>query len=215
MSCPEKCQNCGKPGARAHVFWTFRRPGELSDQVRRTLCRGCRNSLSTERNEAHRNDRQRFLRQLDHFFEESGALEICARCHAQGTGCCPSGCRRLTPAGCSQKILWCGTFICSALLGALWECSPEAARLFTWLRKEVGAGEWHLYELVTRMPASEREAERHVLVSSEFPSVEELGNAAAFKLKLASLTDEILEIRRAQESSECSIKPSKPGGNCF
>jgi len=147
-------------------------------------------------------ERQRFLDELDGFFERSGMLEICARCHAQGTGCCPSGCRRLTSTGCRQKTVWCGAFVCSAMLGALRECSPETSRMLTLLKDEVGPGEWRLFELVSRTPGDERDEERHVTVSAEFPELSGLGNAEAIRPKLLDLAEEILELRRAQHCSE-------------
>ena len=166
-------------------------------------------------NEIRDADRMRFLSSLDEFFQQSGVLEICARCHEQGTGCCPSSCRRLTAEGCSQKVVWCGTFLCSALLGALRECSPEGARMFTWLKKEIGAGEWRLFELVSRMPAAERNAEHHIALSTQYPALDVLNNAVAIRPKLVALTGEILELRKAQNSSEFPTVASKKGGNCF
>lgn len=215
MSGSEKCQDCGKPGARWYVFWLFPNPGEPATQIRKILCHDCRKSLTDGENGRRNADRLRFIASLDEFFEQSGVLEICAQCHAQGSGCCPASCRRLTPEGCSQKIVWCGTFLCSALLGALRECSPESARMFDRLKKEVGVGEWRLFELVSRLPAAEQDAERYIPLSTRYPAIDKLNNAVAIRPKLAALTDEILELRRAQHSSESQNIPSKTGGNCF
>ena len=215
MSGSEKCQDCGKSGGRPFVFWMFQSPGELSEQTRRTLCQGCRKSLTSPKDSSRKSERHRFLAALDVFFRESGVLEICARCHAQGTGCCPSSCRRLTSSGCREKILWCGTFLCSAMLGALRECSPEVAGTFAWLKKEIGTSEWRLFELVSRMSASGHDVDRHIGGSTRFPTLPILANGSAFRLKLRAMGDEILEIRRAQFSSESLNVPGKSAGNCF
>lgn len=215
MSGSEKCQDCGNPGARRYVFWLFQSASEPANQIRKALCHDCRKSLTARENESRNADRLRFLASLDEFFAQSGVLEICAQCHAQGTGCCPSSCRRKTAEGCTQKIVWCGTFLCSALLGALKECSPETAKMFSWLKKEVGPGEWRLFELVSRVPAVEHDAERHIPLSTRYPAVDELNNAVAVRQKLRALTGEILELRRAQHSSEFPNVASKSSGNCF
>jgi len=87
--------------------------------------------------------------------------------------------------------------------------------MFTWLKKEVGGGEWRLFELVSRMPAAERTAEHHIALSTEYPTLDVLNDAGAIRPKLTALTGEILELRKAQNSAEFPKVASKKGGNCF
>lgn len=145
--------------------------------------------------------REELIALMDRFWEESGALSICARCHAQGTGCCPPMCRHLSASGCRRKNVFCTSFICSALLNAITECDADTGRLLKWVKQNPGATEFRLYEMVTRVPASDLDDTRPLTLPEYFPGPLAL-NAAAISAPLAQLADEVLEIRRRWHSEE-------------
>ena len=142
--------------------------------------------------------RAELIAQLDQFFAASGVFDICRRCHAQGTGCCPPTCRIIKNNGCQNgKTLYCATFLCSALLNAISECDAELGRLLKWLKSEVGVTEWHVYEMFTRVPAAHREPGQPLALPERYPFLPELDRAALQK-RLTTLADEVLALRRRQ-----------------
>lgn len=150
--------------------------------------------------------RQELIAELDRFFAASGVFAICAQCHQQGTGCCPPTCRVIGAAGCDPnnkygKTVFCTTFVCSALLNAISECDPELGRTLKWIKRELGVAEFHIYEMITRVPAEAREPVRPLALPQRYPQLVDL-NGEAIKEKLAALTNEVLEIRRLWSKEE-------------
>lgn len=138
---------------------------------------------------------------VDRFWHESGAGEICRRCHEQGTGCCPPMCRYLGAEGCLRKNVFCTGFVCSALLNAIAECDAETGRRLKWIKTQVGVAEFRLYEMVTRVPAVDREAVRPLTLPAAYPGPLRL-DGASVKDKLLAMTGEVLEIRRCWHTEE-------------
>jgi hypothetical protein len=110
------------------------------------------------------------------------------------------------PAGCDQnnkygKTVFCGAFICSALLNAISECSQDTGRALKWVKTEVGSAEFPIYEMITRIPRQEREPVRPLVLPRRYPlpvgwSPTGLADGAEIKEKLSALAPEVLEIRR-------------------
>ena len=147
------------------------------------------------------------IAQLDNFFTSSGVFEICARCHEQGTGCCPPTCRVMGSRGCDPankhgKTVFCAAFICSALMNAIAECDPQIGRALKWIKKEVGPVEFHIYEMITRVPADAREPVRPLTLPRHYPKPSELEEGNKIRENLLGLADEVLEIRRAWREKE-------------
>lgn len=206
----QTCEQCGSPAARPYQRLTVHAPGVPSDACTHWLCVPCaratRRALPQPTDAADGLTRDELIARLDQFFTISGVFEICARCHAQGTGCCPPTCRIIGPQGCaSGKTLFCATFLCGALLNALGECAPETARALQWLKREVGVTEWRVYQMFTRVPASERDAERPLTLPPRYPDPGVL-EGAALKTSLAALADEVLEVRRRWHAQELCEK---------
>ncbi len=209
---PSTCSVCGAGGARCFQLFSFGAIGEPSEERRVWLCVRCahaeRNSTGSGRDRLNRLrqtdqlepltglTRTELIAELDRFFAESGVFEICRRCHEQGTGGCPNACRALTPTGCANKNLFCATFICGALLGAIAECHPRAARLLTWAKRELGPAEFRVYEMMTRVPPEYREAERPLRLPARYPGPLGLGDGRTIASQLLALADEVLEVRR-------------------
>src|SRR5262245_54605857 len=138
---------------------------------------------------------------LDRFFAASGVFDICRRCHEQGTGCCPPTCRVMGSAGCDPnnkygKTVFCGAFICSALLNAISECSPDTGRTLKWVKTEVGSAEFPIYEMITRIPRQEREPLRPLALPRRYPlpvggSLTGLADGAEIKERLGALAPEV------------------------
>ncbi len=94
--------------------------------------------------------------------------------------------------------------MCGALLNAISECDPELGRTLKWLKREVGVAEWRVYEMFTRVPATERAPERPLVLPQRYPDPGVL-DGDKLKPQLAALVDEVLEVRRrwhAQEARE-------------
>ena len=145
--------------------------------------------------------RQELIAALNRFFASSGALDICRRCHEQGTGCCPPTCRVMGAKGCDPnnkygKTVFCAAFVCGALLYAISECDAEAARALKWVKTELGAAEFRIYEMITRVPAQARELVRPLALPRRYPQPAGLENGVKIKDKLSALAPEVLEIRR-------------------
>ena len=211
------CENCGS--SAAHGYQTVRpaaypAPATTTEQ---RLCPACarrtRRQLITisRRPEADSQtsasgssswgDRQELIARLDQFFAAAGLFEICARCHQQGTGCCPPTCRVMGSHGCDPtnrygKTVFCAAFICSALLNAISEVDPECGRILRWVKEQLGPAEFHLYEMITRVPAAHREPERPWRLPAAYPLPPLAGRAAPLREGLRPLIDEILAVRR-------------------
>jgi hypothetical protein len=196
-----RCEKCGAADGRRYQTFGFEAAGVPVDERHAFLCVKCaraeRRRLRAESDKPQGLTRDEVIAELNRFFAASGALEICRRCHAQGTGCCPPTCRSLTPAGCAdKKTLWCAGFVCSALLGAIAECDAEAGRALKWLRQSVGVTEYRIYEMKARVPAAHREPERPLALPARYPFPPNLGDPEALKPELESLAEEVLEVRR-------------------
>ena len=203
-----QCEQCGAANPRAFHQWTFAAPREPATVSEQQLCTACARSLRQQVRQTPSIQtgltRAELIAQLDRFFAASGVFDICRRCHAQGTGCCPPTCRVLQAHGqahgqsngCqSGKTLYCATFLCSALLNAISECDAELGRLLKWLKQEVGVTEWRVYEMFTRIPAAHRELGQPLALPERYPFLPELDGAALQK-HLIALADEVLALRR-------------------
>lgn len=196
----QPCEKCGNTDARLYHSWRIQQSGLPSEEVLRWLCVACaraeRAALRQQEVAPTGLTRAELIAKLDRFFAASGVFEICGRCHAQGTGCCPPTCRIIGPQGCqSGKTLFCATFLCSALLNAISECEPELGRTLKWLKREVGVAEWRVYQMFTRVPVADRDPERPLVLPPRYPDPGEL-DGEQLKTALTALADEVLEMRR-------------------
>lgn len=198
------CADCGSERARLYEQRSLGEVGEISTIAHLYLCAPCaRGRRGGEQSAGHRaSRREELMAELEVFYAESGVLEICARCHEQGTGCCPPTCRSLTPAGCRRKTLWCASFICGALLNAIAECDQETARRLKWLKREVGPAEYRLFEIFSRTPREQRDEVRPIVIEGSLPRRVGLGEAKELRAGLIALMEEVLEVRRAWRERE-------------
>ena len=190
------CKSCHSSNARQYELYPLLRIGEQASATILFLCVKCaRSQRKIHTPDSPQNfSRTEFIAELDRFWNESGAGEICRQCHEQGTGCCPPMCRNLSSDGCRQKNVFCTGFTCSALLNAISECDAETGRTLKWVRKNAAPTEFRLYEGVTRVPPIDREKKRPFTLQNQFPKIELEGKA--IKQQLQGLTEEVLEIRR-------------------
>lgn len=204
------CARCGAPSAQRYQQTSFGQPGEISEERQVLLCVRCareeRKRLQIEPERVEGLTREELIAELDRFFADSGVFDICGRCHQQGTGCCPPTCRVMGAAGCDPnnkfgKTVFCATFVCSALLNAISECEPEIGRTLRWIKRELGEPEFHIYEMITRVPAKAREQVRPLALPQRYPKPMGL-DGEVIKEKLAALTEEVLEIRRLWSEEE-------------
>jgi hypothetical protein len=200
-----KCDGCGVSGAHRYQLASFGKPNELSGEREFMFCVRCaraeRKRLKALPDPDDGLTRQELIASLDRFFASSGAFDICRRCHEQGTGCCPPTCRVMGAQGCDLnnrygKTVFCAAFVCGALLNAISECDAEAARSLKWVKTELGAVEFRIYEMITRVPAQAREPVRPLALPRRYPQPTGLENGAKIKEKLSALATEVLEIRR-------------------
>lgn len=202
------CEKCGDANVREYEQYFFTEIGVPAERGHVRLCVKCaraeRRSIraaQAEQLRAHQlADDQQITREeliatMDRFWAESGAGEICGRCHAQGTGCCPPMCRHLGAEGCLKKNVFCTGFVCSALLNAISECDPETGRLLKWMKWYPGSAEFRLYEMVTRVPPVDRERTRPLALPVLYPGPLRL-SGAQIREQLLNMADEVLEIRR-------------------
>ncbi len=208
------CQTCGANDARLYELSSFTAVSEPIEPAQNWLCVKCarreRQSLRAAREAQLRNlnypthnqlTRNELITALDRFWAESGAGEVCRRCHEQGTGCCPPMCRHLGAHGCLKKNVFCTSFICSALLNAISECDAETGRLLKWVKLNPGSTEFRIYEMVTRVPAIDREPARPLVVPDRYPGPLDL-SGEQINQKLLALVEEVLEIRRRWHPEE-------------
>jgi hypothetical protein len=200
-----KCDCCGVGGARPYQLVSFGVFGEPGDDRESMLCARCarfeRKRLKAEPDSDDGLTRQELIASLDRFFASSGVFDICRRCHEQGTGCCPPTCRVMGAQGCDPnsrhgKTVFCAAFVCGALLNAISECDAEAGRALKWVKTELGAAEFRIYEMITRVPAQSRDPVRPIALPRRYPQPAELENGGKIKDKLSALVPEVLEIRR-------------------
>lgn len=204
------CERCGNQHARRYQLFDFGTSQNADNEQEFLLCAGCarqkRKQIQTQPASPEGLTRKELIAELDQFFAASGVFDICGRCHQQDTGCCPPTCRVMGTAGCDPnnkfgKTVFCTTFICSALLNAISECDPEIGRTLRWVKNELGAAEFHIYEMITRVPAEAREPVRPLILPQRYPKPTGL-NGKAIKEKLVALTEEVLEIRRLWSEEE-------------
>jgi hypothetical protein len=200
-----KCDGCGAGGARRYQLVSFGMFGAPGDEREFMLCARCaraeRKGLDAKPTSDAGLTREELIAALDRFFASSGALDVCRRCHEQGTGCCPPTCRVMGARGCDPnnrygKTVFCAAFVCGALLNAISECDPEAGRALKWVKTELGAAEFHIYEMITRVPPTSREPVRPLALPRRYPRPDGLENGGKIKEKLSALSTEVLEIRR-------------------
>ncbi|MBO0726371.1 MAG: hypothetical protein J2P52_12275 [Blastocatellia bacterium] len=203
------CQSCGARAARRYQLISLGKFGEPGAEREFQLCARCaraeRNHLNARPDRDGGPDseltRVEMIAALDRFFASSGVFDICRRCHEQGTGCCPTSCRVMGASGCDPnnkygKTVFCAAFVCGALLNAISECDAEAARALKWVKTEIGKAEFHIYEMVTRVPSPSREPVRPLALPRLYPQPIALENGDRIKEKLGALAHEVLEIRR-------------------
>lgn len=211
---PQSCQTCRVNNARLYEWYFFTSVGEPVEPRQIWLCVKCarreRQAIRAVRAAQLRKPnypthnqltREELIAALDRFWAESGAGEICRRCHEQGTGCCPPMCRHLGARGCLRKNVFCTSFVCSALLNAIAECNADTARLLKWMKQHPGAAEFRVYEMVTRVPAIDREAARPLAVPERYPGLLNLVGEP-IKTQLQTLAEEVLEVRRRWHQEE-------------
>jgi len=205
------CGVCGAGEARRYQLVRFGKPNEPGDEREFMLCLRCaraeRKRLKAEPDLDDGLTRQELIAALDRFFASSGVFDICRRCHEQGTGCCPPTCRVMGAQGCDPnnrygKTVFCAAFVCGALLNSISECDAEAGRALKWVKTELGGAEFHIYEMITRVPAQAREAVRTFALPRRYPRPTALENGARIKEKLSALASEVLEIRRRWRAVE-------------
>ncbi|MBO0859328.1 MAG: hypothetical protein J2P21_12775 [Chloracidobacterium sp.] len=203
------CQSCGASGARRYQLISLGKFGEPGAEREFQLCARCaraeRNRLNARTDHDIGPDgeltRGEIIAALDRFFASSGVFDICRRCHEQGTGCCPKSCRVMGASGCDPnnkygKTVFCAAFVCGALLNAISECDAEAARALKWVKTEIGKAEFHIYEIITRVPSPSREPARPLAPPRRYPRPIALENGDMIKEKLDALAHEVLDIRR-------------------
>jgi hypothetical protein len=200
-----KCDGCGACGAHRYELVSFGKPNEPADEREFLLCAQCarseRKRLNARPDHAAGLTREELIAALDRFFSTSGALDICRRCHEQGSGCCPTTCRVMGAKGCDPnnrygKTVFCAAFVCGAMLNAISECDAEAGRALKWVKTEFGRAEFHIYEMITRVPAQAREPVRPLALPRRYPQPAGLENGGKIKEMLSALAPEVLEIRR-------------------
>jgi hypothetical protein len=200
-----KCDGCGVSGAHRYQLASFGKPNEPSGEREFMFCVRCaraeRKRLKARPDPDDGLTRQELIASLDRFFASSGAFDICRRCHEQGTGCCPTTCRVMGAKGCDPnnrhgKTVFCAAFVCGALLNAISECDAETGRALKWVKTELGAAEFRIYEMITRVPAQAREPVRPFALPRRYTQPAGLENGAKIKDKLSALAPEVLEIRR-------------------
>lgn len=196
------CRNCGAAGARRYLAFSFEDRTRVDYE--HVLCVRCARSerKTFQSQPAAGITRRELIERLDAFFRASGVFEICGRCHAQGTGCCPPSCRVMGEAGCAPdnrygKTVFCSAFVCSALLNAISEVDPVIGRELKWVKRELGPPEFHIFEMITRAPAGMRENEPPLALPESYPEPEGLDRGEDIRERLLELCDEILAIRRA------------------
>ncbi|HEX5084963.1 MAG TPA: hypothetical protein VFY40_23215 [Blastocatellia bacterium] len=203
------CQSCGAGTARRYQLVSLGKFGEPGDEREFMLCARCaraeRKRLNARKDPPDPYDgltRGEMIAALDRFFAASGVFDICRRCHEQDTGCCPTTCRVMGANGCDPnnkhgKTVFCATFVCGALLNAISECDAEIGRALKWVKTDLGAAEFHIYEMITRVPAPSREFVRPLVLPRRYPNaLAPLENGDRIKKKLETLAPEVLEIRR-------------------
>jgi hypothetical protein len=203
------CQSCGAGDARRYQLAGFDKPGEPTDERELLFCARCARAERKRLNALPDPEgspeagltRAELIAALDRFFATSGVFDICRRCHEQGTGCCPPSCRVMGAQGCDPnnkygKTVFCAAFVCGALLNAISECDAEAGRALKWVKNELGAAEFRIYEMITRVPANAREPVRPLALPRRYPRPVGLEDGERIREKLSALADEVLEIRR-------------------
>jgi hypothetical protein len=214
------CMTCGVRAAKRYLLVDPGGPGDPTDEREFLLCARCaraeRKRLAAQPPPAGGLTRGEFIEALDRFFASSAVFEVCRRCHEQGTGCCPPTCRVMGANGCDPnnrygKTVFCGIFVCGALLNAISECDPETARALKRMKTELGAAEFHIYEMITRVPRREREPARPLALPRRYPQPVGLENGGAIREKLLALAPEVLEIRRRwgqleRQEADCESK---------
>jgi len=214
------CECCGGSGARRYQLFSFDEmeggSSGFHNEQEFVLCAGCarreRVRLRVAPEQTRGLTREELIAELDRFFAASGVFDICGRCHQQGTGCCPPTCRVMGTAGCDPankrgKTVFCAAFVCSALLNAISECDPEIGRTLRWVKRELGPAEFHIYEMITRVPAGARELVRPLVLPKRYLLPEGLENGKGMREKLAALADEVLALRRQWNDLEEREKP--------
>lgn len=221
------CQHCQQPVARRYQDYALvplATTGRLDLEVveERWLCRRCVRAMRRALPRASSPDlpgpllsRDELIDRLDAFFAESGVHEICARCHRQGTGCCPPSCRVMGSAGCDPhhptgKTVFCATFLCGALLNAISEIDPALGRSLQQSKRALGNPEFHLYQLITRVPRTERDPEVPLRLPEHYPLPEGLDRGPDLRPSLLALAEEILAIRRLWQQEERRESSSLP-----
>ncbi len=196
------CQSCGAANARRYRLYTLAPRGEPHEESDFVLCPRCARDERYQRAETPGEiTRHELIAELDRFFAASGVLEICRRCHEQGTGCCPPTCRVIGSQGCDPnnkfgKTVFCAAFICSALLNAVSECDPEIGRILRWVKRDLGPAEFRIYQMITRVPATAREPVRQLALPRRYPHLVGLEDGTKIKAQLSELADEVLQLRR-------------------
>jgi hypothetical protein len=94
------------------------------------------------------------------------------------------------------KTVFCAAFVCGALLNAISECDAEIGRTIKWVKNELGPAEYHIYQMITRVPSQARESLPPLALPKRYPRPGGLEDGGKIREKLSELSDEVLEIRR-------------------
>ena len=211
------CHSCGAGCAHRFQLIGFGKSVEMHDEREFVICVRCaraeRRRLEALPDASDGLTREELIAELDRFFDASGVFDICRRCHEQGTGCCPPTCRVMGAAGCDPhnkhgKTVFCVAFVCGALLNAISECDAEAGRELKWIKRELEPAEFHIYEMITRVPATAREPIRSLALPKRYPSPVGMEDGGRIKEKLSELAEEVLEVRRHWHEQEQRERPA-------
>jgi len=71
-----------------------------------------------------------------------------------------------------------------------------------WIKRELGPAEFRIYEMITRVPSYMRDPVRPIVLPKRYPRPSGLENGEKIKERLASLAEEVLEIRRLWHKQE-------------
>jgi hypothetical protein len=211
-STDQECRICGiQPAHRGQTFELAEYPGECT-VTEIPLCAGCRARCGViqmrrelpvivDSSGTHRPPyAARADRAARSVLAAAGVFEICGACHRQGTGCCPPTCRVMGRNGCDPDNRYGKTIFARPSSAA--PCSTPSRRstrrpAYAALdRGQIGPTEYHIYEMITRVPAAARNRNDQSACPLPIQFHHSMVAGERIRASLISMSDEILEIRR-------------------